>query len=318
MASKGYGGDRSRLVMGLVLSAVDHGWSFDEIFTDLMNPVNRGGAKVQEMAARSPRDAQRYVRSAYEKARRWAHLHPPTADPDSADVHAVRQAVDRLHRRADVTWKGKAGATDFAVYSVHLATAARVGRLTYTLDRRTIAETIPCADRTVTTSHRRLIFRGLLRRDAAGCGRRASAWTIVDSPEGDAESAVTFPTLLRSPLLPEGEKRMGNVTAESTRKPLTSRAMQTTHSCGRTGGDPDSVSRNGACTDTSGTTRFRSGSSRRLSASAIAPSAITCMLLNVPASPSESGAAVGVAASRARRPSRSNAARMEPPLTAET
>jgi hypothetical protein len=167
--------------MALALGAVDRGWSCDELYAALVDPAHGGGDKVRELArTRGEREARRYVRATYETARRRARLRPPIADPTDPGVQAVRAVVNQLRTRTDIAWSGMGGATDHAVYRVHLDTAARVGRLTYTLDSRTVAEWVPCDERTARRAHGRLIARGLLRLDHPGRGLHASSWTLDD------------------------------------------------------------------------------------------------------------------------------------------
>lgn len=201
-----YGSDRSRSLLGLALAAVNRGWTYEELYAALVDPKNRGGAKVQEIQARGGQPkARRYVRRLYDKARVRVQLRPAAADATSAEVCAARALVEQLRERRDVKWRGVGGATEFAVYQVHLETAERAGRRVYALDRRSVAQQIPCDDTTVTRCHRRLIARGLLRRERAGRGREASVWALLPP-----ESAATAPTTLTLLPAPTGQSNGGS------------------------------------------------------------------------------------------------------------
>jgi hypothetical protein len=129
---------RSEVVQALALAAVNAKLSEVWLLKVCLDPKNRGGEKVQELArTNGEAEAQRYVARVYRNAHKFAAAHPPFRGRSDALAK-----IDEIERAADVDagrWKGRAGATDRAVLKAHLKIMCRSGGLEHGASVREIA-----------------------------------------------------------------------------------------------------------------------------------------------------------------------------------
>lgn len=177
---------RSEVIQALALAAVNAGLSEEWLIDALLDPNNRGGAKVQEM---NPRKARKYVQRSYEKAVRYAKAKPPieSASAARAEIQAIRTDA------SEARWPGTAGATDRVVLDALLVIALEAGTIKPTASVRQLAERAGVDKDTVSRSLRRLVDAGYITRLKKGQGTRASQWHIKGRPPHGTGTLETTP-----------------------------------------------------------------------------------------------------------------------------
>lgn len=147
---------RSEVVQALALAAVNAELSEAWLLKVCLDPKNRGGEKVQELArTNGEAEAQRYVARVYRNAHQFAAANPPFRNRSAAfaKIDEIERAVDGDAGR----WKGRAGATDRVVLEAHFKIALRSGGLEHGASVREIALLAGINSiSTVSTAQRRL------------------------------------------------------------------------------------------------------------------------------------------------------------------
>jgi len=155
---------RSEVVQALALAAVNARMSEAWLFKVCLDPKNRGGEKVQQLArTKGEEEARRYVAMVYRNARQFALAHPPFRR--RSDALAKFDEIERAANANPSRWKGRAGATDRAVLQAHLTIMRRSGRSEHGASVREIAILAGLDSiSTVSTSQKRLEQDGHLQR----------------------------------------------------------------------------------------------------------------------------------------------------------
>jgi len=172
-----YRGDRSRVIMALVLAMVNRDWPEEHAYHALIDPRNDGGEKVQEIRELKGEQAARdYVRGRYKKALDRVIDHPPLRNATEA-----RNLIGRIKQRADShAWPGKAGASAHSTLAALIGIADRAANSAFTASHRQIALASGVSRKTSDKAIVRLIDGGWLRSLWRGRGRWPSAWKLVD------------------------------------------------------------------------------------------------------------------------------------------
>jgi hypothetical protein len=172
-----YRGDRSRVIMALVLGMVNKGWPEEHVYHTLIDPRNAGGEKVQEIRELKGEQAARdYVRGRYNKALDRVIDHPPLRNATDA-----RNLIARIKQRANShAWPGKAGASAHCTLQALIRIADRAANSTFTASHRQIALASGLWRKTSDGAIQRLIDGGWLRSLWRGRGRWPSAWRLLD------------------------------------------------------------------------------------------------------------------------------------------
>jgi DNA-binding MarR family transcriptional regulator len=178
---------RSGAEWSAIVGMVNAGWRDAEIVEALLDRVNRGGAKVQELAERRgiPAAHQRITRE-ITKARNWLDAHPPVLDRNGAIAFAAEWRTGA----PSCAWTGQSGATDSAVVAAIAALAIRAGRVAELgLAVRDVAEYAGIDKATASRSLHRLEARAWLRRDSTGGSRTLARFTLLIPKPSDLQQS---------------------------------------------------------------------------------------------------------------------------------
>ena len=105
---------RSEMHLALALAAVNAGWTERQLLDVLLDPLNAAGERLRE---RSRATAQREVRRCWTKA-----LARSTEYPAIRDREAARREIGRIRSLVEASpWRGRGGASAWAVLNAHLA-----------------------------------------------------------------------------------------------------------------------------------------------------------------------------------------------------
>lgn len=202
--ARGYDSDSERL-QAIATSLVNAGYRQADAVRLLPALIDQPGAR----RLRKEHDgADRRRRSGTEAAVRYLALCLRKAEDLVAKRPAIRAAsddlravLDRLEAAARAhRWRGRAGATDYAVLLACVDIARRAGKLALALAQRTVAERAGVRAATVVVSRRRLVSAGWLRRVARGISGQADVWELripgppnvpIPPPQGGREKIGT-------------------------------------------------------------------------------------------------------------------------------
>jgi hypothetical protein len=147
-------GQRSEQIQGLALAAVNAGWTFGQLYQELMNPTHHGGAKIQNRP-----DAERYLEHCWESAEDLARRRPPVRDRS-----IVLALIAGMRRRVETwPWPKRAGETYRRVLTAYLTLAERSGKLVFAASVREVADLAGVSIRAVADATKWLQYEGWLR-----------------------------------------------------------------------------------------------------------------------------------------------------------
>lgn len=178
---------RSEVTQALALAAVNAELPEQFLLKVLLDPNNRGGEKIQELArTKGEREARRYVGRIYRNAVKRHAAQPPFRS--RSDVIAKIDEIERAIDAAAARWKGRAGSTDRAVLRAHFRIIRRSGEFEHGAGVREVA---PLAGinslSTVSAAHGRLGRDGYLRCVKPAWRGRAARY-VVDLPKSPSRT----------------------------------------------------------------------------------------------------------------------------------
>jgi hypothetical protein len=182
---------RSEMIQGFALAAVNARLPEAWLVKVLLDPHNRGGEKIQQLARKQgEREAQRYVAMVYRKAQSYAATHPSFGGRPEV-IAEIERRVDSACER----WTGRSGATDRAILEAHLNIARRCGSLEHGASVREVAVLAGINSiSTVSSAHGRLERDQYLRRvEKANHG--AAARYVVGLPKSRSRTIVPMGAL---------------------------------------------------------------------------------------------------------------------------
>lgn len=191
---KGAYPSRSEMIQGFALAAVNARLPEAWLVKVLLDPRNRGGEKIQQLAGRKgEREAQRYVAMVYRNAQSYAAAHPSFGG--RPEVIAEIAEIERIADRACERWTGRSGATDRAILQAHLNIARRCGSLEHGASVREVAVSAGINSiSTVSSAHGRLERDQYLRRiEKADHG--AAARYVVGLPKSRSRTILPMGAL---------------------------------------------------------------------------------------------------------------------------
>lgn len=153
------------------------------IETVLTDPDNVGTRFIHTTSSGRRRPSSvlhRQARNAIRRARRYQQGRRPIADRGEVQerIQLLREAMDN----EPSSWKGKAGATDYALMDGALRFARRAGKLRVHLGVRDLAVEAAVGTKTAWASRRRLVSRGWLRMVEEGRGIYADTFEVQLPP----------------------------------------------------------------------------------------------------------------------------------------
>jgi hypothetical protein len=150
---------RHRADLGIALSAVQAGWTLEQLQAAYADPSNRGGEKYRELEHRGPD----YLRQTWAKAQFTAATRPSAPDPAAAAELLAGWRIEALGQ----PWPGRSGATDLALYLafVQAGLTAPQATLTPAMSRTEMADAIGQWLSTVNRSLGRLTAAGAVKED---------------------------------------------------------------------------------------------------------------------------------------------------------
>ncbi len=160
---------RSEAEQALVDSLVNAGHDFESIlFLFVQHPC---AGKFAELRQKSEKDARRWLRRSYDAALQWTRTHESTG-----------RRIARLAQEhgLSISWTGKTGSTDRAVYLAHTEIARRAGAITYAAPVRRLAELAGVNKETVYAANKRLVDAGLVAYETAPVGNYAARYRLTE------------------------------------------------------------------------------------------------------------------------------------------
>ena len=154
----------------LVTSLVNSGYGFEQVLALFM--TNPCGCKFARLYARNPQQANNYLRLSYDRALSWVQEH----------ISVGRQlAMSAINWALTISWPGRTGATDQAVYLAHANIAYRSGKIYYSASVRELGESSGVHRETSYIATKRLISNGLIQIVQLGTGDNATIYTLGHS-----------------------------------------------------------------------------------------------------------------------------------------
>jgi hypothetical protein len=162
--------------LGIALSAVQAGWTFEQLQAAYADASNRGGEKYRELEHRGPD----YLRQTWAKAQLTAATQPSAPDPTAATELLAAWRIEALGQ----PWPGRSGATDLALYLafVNAGLTAPQATLTPALSRTEMADAIGQWLSTVNRSLGRLTAAGVVKEHEKGNQKNRTRWRILPPP----------------------------------------------------------------------------------------------------------------------------------------
>jgi hypothetical protein len=162
--------------MGVALSAVHAGWTFEQLQAAYSDPNNLGGAKYRELGHRG----HDYLQQTWTKAQTTAATRPSAPDPQAAAELLSTWRVQALSQ----PWPGRSGATDLALYVAFVQAGLTAPQATVTpaISRTEMADAIGEWLTTASRSLRRLEAAGAVKEHKKGDRQRRSRWRVLPPP----------------------------------------------------------------------------------------------------------------------------------------
>jgi hypothetical protein len=163
--------------MGIALSAVQTGWTFEQLQAAYDNPANAGASKYLQLG---PAKGLDYLRQTWVKAQTTAATRPARPDPHAAAELLAGWRLEALSQ----PWPGRPGATDLALYLafVQAGLTAPQATLTPALSRTEMADAIGQWLSTVNRSLKRLEAAGAVKEHEKGDQQNRTRWRILPPP----------------------------------------------------------------------------------------------------------------------------------------
>lgn len=175
--------------LGIALSAIQAGWTFNQLREEYDNPSNTGGERYRHSPP--PVGGVDYLRRTWEAAAARAEARPATTDP-----HAVAELLSRWQLDAlGQPWPGRSGATDLALYTamVSAALAASPATLTPAVSRQEMADSIAVWPSVAEQALSRLLTRKCIVEHEKGDIRSRTRWRILPPPSGGEAGVLGSP-----------------------------------------------------------------------------------------------------------------------------
>jgi hypothetical protein len=143
--------DRSRFDQSLITSLVNNGFEFENILILFQSNVTSG--KFKELFEKSPNRAIGYLEHSYKSAVEWSKVNIS---------HGRKYAQKAIYWANSISWPGRTGAYDWAVYMAHCTIAWRSGKIEYAASVRELAELANISHMSASKANHRLIELGFI------------------------------------------------------------------------------------------------------------------------------------------------------------
>jgi hypothetical protein len=162
--------------MGIALSAVQAGWTFERLRAAYDTPANAGGSKYRQLG---PVKGLDYLRRTWQSAERRAQNAPPRIDPEGAAELLITWQQQALAQ----PWPTRAGATDLALYLAFVqAGLIAPATLTPAFSRTEMADAIGVWHSAVEKALRRLMDAGAVKEHQKGDRDHRTRWRVLPPP----------------------------------------------------------------------------------------------------------------------------------------
>jgi predicted transcriptional regulator len=163
--------------MGIALSAVQAGWTFEHLHAAYDSPTNAGASKYRQLG---PVKGLDYLRQTWQSAQRRAQNAPPRIDPEGAAELLATWQQQALAR----PWPARSGATDLALYLAFVQAGLTAPRATLTpaFSRTEMADAIGVWHSAVEKALRRLMDAGAVKEHEKGDRDHRTRWRVLPPP----------------------------------------------------------------------------------------------------------------------------------------
>lgn len=158
---------RSEAEQAILVGLANAGISFEETFELFMKHPCAG--KFRELYRNDPNNAVRWLRYSWEQAVSWSK------DKDSPTRLMINKLIKSYR---NITWQGRSGVSDRAVYGAHLEIAWSASKLVYVASMRDLADRAGVSVFTASNSTHRLIKSGRIKLNRAATVELANIYEI--------------------------------------------------------------------------------------------------------------------------------------------
>ncbi len=158
---------RSEAEQALIMSLHNAGFEFQDILTLFCTYPCAG--KFSENYAKNPHAAISWLARSYATAVEYASTH------ESKERQSLKSIIQWAH---SISWPGRTGSVDRAVFLAHVAIAYNAGRFTYAASTRSLAELAGISNMTANRATRRLCKIDLVKLDTPAVADSANIYQI--------------------------------------------------------------------------------------------------------------------------------------------
>lgn len=159
---------RSEAEQAILTSMVNVGMGFHEVLELFIRYPAAG--KFQELHKKNPSSAIQWLNNSYQKALDYAQTH---------ESQARKNAKEQIEWARSISWPGRTGSTDRAVYLAHASIAYRAGKTIYAASSRTLAELAGVSRPTAEHANHRLQAKNLIKPEENAIAEQATKYRLV-------------------------------------------------------------------------------------------------------------------------------------------